>query len=517
MMMARIAARITEVERLRLRGVELLTMGGYAALAFIGVRAVAFGGTQAWTAAIVAALLLVGPTSMVWMRRSDRPARLAVTVMIALQPALLVFVMRGSAWQADMHMYFFVALASLIFLCDVVLFAPAALLIALHHLLMAVVAPDFVFDGGDGAISRVMVHALAVVIQCLVLAHFVHRFIEMLNAQETARLEAAELSARAEAARKAAEEALTSARAAEARAELERSRRSSMEDRAREVRAEELAQVAADFETSVAHVASAVADAARTLDQAAGSLNILAEGTRGQAVDVAGTASSASLAARAVAEEVSKLAHAANSVVGTAHEQAELADKARQCSSGGAHAVRTLAETTETVANIANQISAIANQTNLLALNASIEAARAGEAGQGFAVVAQEVKALAGQIGRATGDIVGLVETIASRAGDAEGRFDEVTAAIARLTEASGRIRGEALDQGQATTLIQGEARDNAQVMAEVADRLSRVSTAANETGALSAQVKVAAHGLLGQVATLQTAAGLFSEKLRAA
>ncbi|CAN5261683.1 methyl-accepting chemotaxis protein [soil metagenome] len=512
----RMTPEMTEVDRLRMRGVELLTMGGYAALAFIGVRATTFGGMQAWTAAIIAALMLVGPTFVVWRRRFDRSARLVVTVMIALQPALLVFVMRGSAWQVDMHMYFFVALASLIILCDVILFVPAGLLIALHHFVLAIIAPTLLFGDGGG-IGRVMVHALAVVIQCLVLGHFVHRFIAMLNAQETARLEAADLSACAEAARKAAEEALTSARAAEMRAELERSRRNSMQDRARQVRSEELAQVAADFETSVAHVASAVADAARTLDKAAGSLNILAEGTRSQAVDVATAASSASLAAREVADEVSMLARAASTVVGTAHEQAELAEKARQCSSGGAHAVRTLAETTETVASIANQISAIANQTNLLALNASIEAARAGEAGRGFAVVAQEVKALAGQIGRATGDIVGLVETIASRAGDAEGRFDEVTAAIARLTEASARIRGEALDQGQATTLIQDDARDNAQVMAEVADRLSRVSSAANETGSLSAQVKVAAHGLLGQVATLQTAAGLFSEKLRSA
>ncbi|HEX7823258.1 MAG TPA: methyl-accepting chemotaxis protein, partial [Sphingobium sp.] len=138
-------------------------------------------------------------------------------------------------------------------------------------------------------------------------------------------------------------------------------------------------------------------------------------------------------------------------------------------------------------------------------------------AGQGFAVVAQEVKALAGQIGRATGDIVGLVETIASRAGDAEGRFDEVTTAVAHLTEASARIRGAAQDQGQATQMIEDDARGNAAVMEEIATRLSRVSAAANETGSVSAQVKTAAHGLLGQVASLRDAAAHFTETLRAA
>lgn len=507
---------MTEVDRLRRRGVELLTLGGFSSMAFFAMRALVFQDLDAWIALGLSAVLMILPT-ICWRRhRADPMARLSVTIMIAAQPAIMVFVMRNSAWQGDMHMYFFVALAALVFLCDVIVFLPGALLIALHHAILSFVAPDYVFAGGGG-LGRVAVHAIAVVIQCGVLAHFVDRFIRMLAAQEAARVESAELTLRAETARKEAEEALTLARVAESRAELERDRRSAMQDRARETRAEELAQVAADFEISVAHVAAAVADAARTLDSAAGSLNILAEGTRTQASEVAAAASQASHSAHEVAGEVSALAKTATSVVGTAHDQAELAEKARHYSAGGASAVRTLAETTETVASIAGLISAIANQTNLLALNASIEAARAGEAGQGFAVVAQEVKALAAQIGRATGDIVGLVETIASRAGDAEGRFDEVTAAIARLTEASARIRGEALEQGRATTMIEGDARSNAEVMAEVAQRLGRVSAAANETGSLSAQVKTAAQGLLGEVATLQNAAGHFAEKLRAA
>ncbi|HEX7854933.1 MAG TPA: methyl-accepting chemotaxis protein [Sphingobium sp.] len=507
---------MNEIDRLRMRGVELLTMGAFAVMIFLAVRVMVLRQPEAAIGLFVSALSVVGPIYLVVKRRFDRPARLVVGMMIALQPAILVYAMRASPWQVDMHMYFFVALASLIVLCDVMLFVPVAAVIALHHLVLALFAPDLVFSGGGG-IPRVMIHAVAVVIQCLVLAHFTHRFLGMLAAQEAARHESAELTLRAEAARKEAEEALASARAAEARAEMERSRRNTVEDKVREERADELARVAADFETSVANVAVAVADAARTLDGAAGSLTVLADRTRTQAGEVSVSAGQASDSARDAASEVSQLAHAANSVLATAHEQEGLAAQARQYSSGGAKAVRSLAETTETVASIAGLISAIANQTNLLALNASIEAARAGEAGRGFAVVAQEVKGLAGQIGHATRDIVGLVETIASRADDAEGRFEEVSASIARLTEASARIRGEAQEQKQATAAIEDEARGNADVLVQIAERLARVSSAAAETGSVSGQVKQAAQGLLGQVATLENAAALFAAKLRAA
>ncbi|MCE7797588.1 methyl-accepting chemotaxis protein [Sphingobium sufflavum] len=507
---------MTEVDRLRKRGIFLLAVGSCLAMAALCVLALILRRPEAWLALGAGIATTLMPIQAAWAGRSDRAARIATGLMVALEPALFVFAMNHSPWQVDMHMYFFVALASLVILCDVWAIIPAAALVAVHHLVLSIFAPNFVFSGGGGVV-RVFIHALAVVIQCGVLGYFAERFRNLLERQESARQESSDLTQKAEAARMEAEQALLAARAAEARAEKESERRSAAEKRAREARAEDLRNVATDFEQSVASIAAAVVDAAQTLDHAAGSLNVLAEGTRSKAGEVASAAHRASEAAHEVAGEVSVLARAADSVVDTAHEQAELADRARQCSSGGARAIRSLAETTESVASIANLISAIARQTNLLALNASIEAARAGEAGQGFAVVAQEVKALAGQIGRATGDIVGLVETIASRAGDAEGRFDEVATAVARLTEASTRIRSAAQDQGQATAMIEDDARGNAAAMEEMAASLARVSAAANETGSVSAQVKTAAHGLLGQVATLQDAASHFTQKLRAA
>ena len=74
--------------------------------------------------------------------------------------------------------------------------------------------------------------------------------------------------------------------------------------------------------------------------------------------------------------------------------------------------LKELGDYMEKVNSIIQIINAITNQTNLLALNASIEAARAGEAGKGFAVVAGEITALSDQTGKATKDIVRLIDGI---------------------------------------------------------------------------------------------------------
>ena len=79
--------------------------------------------------------------------RFDRHARLSVAIMIVLVPALLLYVLRGAAWQIDMHMYFFVALASLTILCDWRPLVLGAALIAVHHVLLSLTTPSWVLCG----------------------------------------------------------------------------------------------------------------------------------------------------------------------------------------------------------------------------------------------------------------------------------------------------------------------------------------------------------------------------------
>ncbi|BAU27052.1 methyl-accepting chemotaxis sensory transducer with Cache sensor [Aneurinibacillus soli] len=77
-------------------------------------------------------------------------------------------------------------------------------------------------------------------------------------------------------------------------------------------------------------------------------------------------------------------------------------------------AIQKLGKRSEEIGSIVGVISGIADQTNLLALNAAIEAARAGQQGKGFAVVADEVRKLAEESGKASQEIVHLIEHVQS-------------------------------------------------------------------------------------------------------
>ncbi|MGZ3456920.1 MAG: methyl-accepting chemotaxis protein [Archangium sp.] len=147
-----------------------------------------------------------------------------------------------------------------------------------------------------------------------------------------------------------------------------------------------------------------------------------------------------------------------------------VAAKASKDALEGGRAVEGTLEAMRQIAEKIGIIGEIAYQTNLLALNAAIEAARAGEHGRGFAVVAGEVRKLAerskvaaGEIrvlasssvqlaegaGKKLGELVPgiartslLVQQIAQASKQQSAGVNQVTAAMAQLSEVSQRNAG---------------------------------------------------------------------------
>ncbi|MEG3597239.1 MAG: chemotaxis protein, partial [Pseudomonadota bacterium] len=221
-----------EISSLRQRGIVWLTMAGWTVSGAFVLMAL-FTGIYGWQALIASVAINLPPSLVALQKRHDATARLVVGLMIAAQPALLLYATRGIEWQIDMHMYFFVALASLTVLCDLRPIVAGALLIAAHHLLLALVAPSWVFAGGGG-IPRVLIHALAVVLQAGILGTIAVSLTATLRRSASAREEA--------------QQALESTRA-------ERALREQLEHDLNERRRTELVEIGQAFETSVSRVA----------------------------------------------------------------------------------------------------------------------------------------------------------------------------------------------------------------------------------------------------------------------
>lgn len=492
---------IGEVAALRQSGIRIVTCCGWGATALLLALALMLE-RELLAAAVLSALVNLMPTRAVLTERSDASARAMIGVMAAVQPALLVFAMRSTGWQVDMHLYFLVALAALTALCDLRPIIIAAALIALHHAALALLAPEWVFAGGGGLL-RVAIHALAVAMMGVILC-----YLSLAQGRILRQLHETSATAQRQA---------EGIRMAQAHAEAERTKREQVKLDILEARKAEYARVAEDFERKVTAVTHSVSSTARLLEQATKALDEVASETRDRASEVAGSAEAATRTARTVARGVAELSESIASIAINVGQQKDLTSRATERSSGGGEAVGSLSERSDTIGEATRAIVRIAERTNLLSLNAAIEAASAGPAGRGFTIVAQEVKALAHQAAQAATEIDDLLSGVRSGTLEAERSFAAIDNVVAELDRAAIAIRRDVEMQRKSADLIEGYAQRAADDVSAVAERSRSLANTAQTAQNLSRDLDRAAAQLLENVRTLENSTDSFAGHLRSA
>lgn len=490
-----------EIDALRRKGVRWIAIAGWGACIALALLSIVLD-QAVWPAFAVSVILNIIPTLCAFSGRHDGSARIAVAVMAALQPALLLYAMRGAAWQLDMHMYFFVALAMLTILCDLRAIIVAATAVAVHHLILAYTVPEWVFSGGGG-LGRVAIHALAVVLQAGALC-----FIALQLRSMIARVGAA-LTA-SEAAKRDATEALE-------KFETERGRAEQVERDQAERRQAELLRIANDFETSVAQIATSVADSAQVLDEAMTSLDDAVRDTEREAGEVASAASQVSSAVESVARGVAELSRSITNIATTVGQQDRLAHEAGERSQSGGRAVGTLSTQSRTIGETTKSIASVAEKTNMLALNAAIEAASAGDAGKSFAVVAQEVKDLAAQAANATRQIDELLTEVRTGSGEAESSFGKLSEAIAELARSAATIRNDVETHRGVASSIDRSAGETALGSDEMARLSAVLANRAIASEKLSGEARRTVRTLIDEIGSLRRSASQFVANIKAA
>ena len=451
---------------------------------------------ESWVWPTLGAAVLAGAVTVSWkLSGGEAATRYLVAVAQMGMVAIILYQFMGKAWQLDIHMYFFAALAMLAAFCDWRTIFVAAATVALHHLILNYALPVAIFPNGTD-LGRVVLHAGIVILETVTLMWI------------TAKL----TSAFSEAA-----EAIERAKSAETESQELAEQQRETERRANEDRQQTLSELAEVFETDVGNLVDAVRarasqmnDHAETMSHVSTEARNRSDSTAERAEEVRGNTQTVASATEEMSSSISgiveQVAHSSR-ITGDAVTRVEKTNETMQ----------GLANAADKIGEVTSLISDIAEQTNLLALNATIEAARAGDAGKGFAVVASEVKNLASQTAKATEEITGQIMQMQHVTKDAVEAIQKIREAIAEINEVANSVSSSIDEQSGAVKEISSNTNRIADGTQQVTDEITQLSGAADKADETSKQTVDAAQELVQQIDQLKGEVMNFAKHVRTA
>lgn len=513
----------TSFEAIQKNSAKILSRLQWLHLPLVAIMGFYTGSDNLIAALVLTALLSAVSTFSYQAAPSAVKTRCLLATSYAMQAATFVFLLSGHPWQIDMHMYFFAVLAITVALMDSRAILTAAGAIALHHLVLNVIAPAWVFPGGTDFV-RVVVHAVVVVLQTTALLWLTVKLQEMSDIAETKRAEAHsankeqealiielntalavadEQSKEVEVARQKLQDENTQREEVFARLEKAFSRvaKGDLTTRLDEPFLGGYEVLRQDFNASLQALELMLSD---VIDQVSGiqfaikDINKTADAfssrTEYQATSLEQTASSLD----AVTTTVESTAEGTRSADDLIHDTKSSIEKSGEVVSRAVEAMGEIERSSEKIAAIVAVIDEIAAQTNLLALNAGVEAARAGDAGQGFSVVAVEVRRLSQRSSEAAKEISEIISVSQNHVGKGVALVDEAGGALETIVEKVVSFSKLMSDISQSTN-------DQAMSLSDVNNEVNRLSTLTQENAAMVEQSASASQKLSSAATELST------------